>query len=1645
MECLIDSGAADSIVSQGLISKSNYLSNIKPTYLPFHKTFITGNSAEMCSNQTITFSFEVQGVKLETTAYILPTCGSFSMIYGLSSMKDAKAKLDLDRGTIKLSKKNIPLKSIGYLRIPPGKSKLALLQGKIPKNLDTLPVSMTFTNRFSSNAPKQSLVTIDKNRVAVCLHNKSSKPLVLTPKFIVGRLNVNSLLDVGESLGEENLRLPLVTLASVFSDCWEPSTTEIPLGAVNTMSAPTDESTETGGAWQTDISSLNYQLRDKASRDKAVKHRHISTSRKLLREARLQDMPMVDEDNLDLYLSDEEILRRDVDLTNSSLNSDSKEKLLKVMIDNREAFSLFGEVGNCVNSSVSITLKNEEGFFIRPFRYSDSDKQIIRKEIDKMVKQGILIKSSATHVSPVLLVKKKQQDGTMKYRIVVDFRSLNQRLVKPIYAQYLVQDAINKIGESGAKYVSLIDLKEAYHALNLDPNSRKYTGVIPFYGHASLTYSRLPMGLAISGAEFTNKILEILEKLPQHEDFCVNILDDLLVLSRSEEEHLEHLTAIIELFSREGLKISPKKTKIAHKSFSYMGYEISFDINGEPIMKIEKSKIDAICRLPPPKTPKQVKSFIGMIQYLARFLPKLNISLIPLYELTKKSVPFKWTHKHQEVFDQLKDLVTSAPAVSLPTRDGVFLLEIDTSRIGTGSILKQIQNGQDKIIAFNSKKLPTACASYSVSELELSGILINLKSYKSLLGNRHFYVSTDHKSLLGLLKSKVEPPTPRLARLVEKLLAFNFSLSYKKGANLIVADYLSRNPLPDDDPDSKPQPIAFLHMSPYQAQATRNSILNNADGICNVLTRSMAKAQNITLPEVHKISTENTIKSPKTVAKDKDMVVPAESPPESTGDYMSQPDLLGDDRPPAERRYSPRLREQLDLKREAGKAMDLSVPNIKHIPQRNSLFVDPFLLSIKKSAEDRDYEEENGISQEEDTIKAITDTEEAIVDTETQLDIEKHLWPTSGVFVTESVDPPKDGELSSEAKQIFEKRNKSKIYSYRFSKQKDLDPLIRIIDQRHMSQYRVGFTKQRLSEETKKDDRLGPIFEYLLSGKVPHKRADLERMLASVDNYFIYDDALFYYELISDGEDMHYRLCIPKSLVRYILDSYHRQNVGSHLGITRTYATLNSKYKIHGLYRQIVNYIKACDLCQQRSLKVREKTIVFPRELNEDLRPFQRFSCDLRNMNVSSGGHKYLFVAVCEVTHYIIAIPMKKPTARAIANLILNKFIFVYGRPEIILFDLAKYFCSKIMAYLSQAVIFKIKFIYKTQHHASRVERYMRSIKNSLIAHLSGKANMWPCFVDACVYALNTFRSPALANYSAYELVFKHEPSSLDGFELQPVTGICKDLDEYITIVKNKFNSAKAMVQEYNTKIQNKQFLESARDYRHKPIEVGQLCSILNPENTKVYNSDNRAIRLNYVGPYICAGRDKSGVFLEKLDGTYLSHPVYAGRVKPVAIQTIDGKMIRTKSELLEYLESRHDEGAELLRKGLIGGQTKIVDSDGIPSEGQDTLMTMDGSEAETHSQSHNSSQLTNNGLDIVSDGITYTMTKARFKHGILQVCLVNFNSNIRGRDFFWVIAEEHQLWEPCLEAIEQGKIKVTGRPIGKKFRDLNICLVGED
>ena len=183
-----------------------------------------------------------------------------------------------------------------------------------------------------------------------------------------------------------------------------------------------------------------------------------------------------------------------------------------------------------------------------------------------------------------------------------------------------------------------------------------------------------------------------------------------------------------------------------------------------------KSRVDAILKQNPPKSVKECRQFCRMVNFLSFFLDKLQILLQPIYYLTRKSVPFLWDPEQQKAFEMIKELLTKPPVLLIPNTKDPFILYSDTCKTGCGAALYQVQNGEDRIVAYHSKKLPDAVARYSISELELTGMVANIAAFKHLLSKTDFTVYVDHSALVHILKAKKQPPTLRLRKLIEHLI-----------------------------------------------------------------------------------------------------------------------------------------------------------------------------------------------------------------------------------------------------------------------------------------------------------------------------------------------------------------------------------------------------------------------------------------------------------------------------------------------------------------------------------------------------------------------------------------------------------------------------------------------------------------------------------------------------------------------------------------------------------------------------------------------------------------------------------------------------------------------------------------------------------
>ena len=204
-----------------------------------------------------------------------------------------------------------------------------------------------------------------------------------------------------------------------------------------------------------------------------------------------------------------------------------------------------------------------------------------------------------------------------------------------------------------------------------------------------------------------------------------------------------------------------------------------------------KDKCDAIRNLESPKTLRQTRAFCGMVNFLSSFLPNLCRLLIPIYDLQKKAKKFKWTEEAKKAFNEIEKLLINPPVLKAPMPDRLFRLESDTSREGMSGTLLQKQGDEWVVIEYH----------FGVTELELTGLLVNIHGFMQLLHNRYFEVLVDHKVIKYMIKSKTESPTMRLRTLLLKLSEYTIDLKYQKGSEMHTSNILSRLHNFTDTPD----------------------------------------------------------------------------------------------------------------------------------------------------------------------------------------------------------------------------------------------------------------------------------------------------------------------------------------------------------------------------------------------------------------------------------------------------------------------------------------------------------------------------------------------------------------------------------------------------------------------------------------------------------------------------------------------------------------------------------------------------------------------------------------------------------------------------------------------------------------------------
>ncbi|AET39948.1 uncharacterized protein Ecym_5175 [Eremothecium cymbalariae DBVPG len=414
---------------------------------------------------------------------------------------------------------------------------------------------------------------------------------------------------------------------------------------------------------------------------------------------------------------------------------------------------------------------------LQPYRQTAKEKEITRKIVAELLEQGFIVPSKAPGSSPVVLVKKKDNS----YRLCVDYRELNKITVSDPFPLPRIEEMLACIGD--AKVFSTLDLHSGYHQIPMRKEDRAKTAFVTSEG--KYEYLVMPFGLMNAPSTFARYMSEIFRGLR----FVAVYLGDLLVYSLNEQEHIYHLAVVLGKLKEHGLIAEKKKCRFHVNKVEFLGYEVS-DKGIRPL----SHKCEAIKLLKMPQTVKQAQRFLGLVNYYRRFIPNCSLITRPLQRFIAGKE--KWTKRHTEAVKHTKTLLSSEPIlVKFKTQDlnANYVLTTDASKEGVGAVLEEVdEKGKVLgVVEYFSKSFNDVQSRYPAGELELLGIMEALRHFKYLLHGRKFKIKTDH---LGLLTTQNKgEPHRRVARWLDELEEYDFTLSYLKGPDNVVADVLSRD------------------------------------------------------------------------------------------------------------------------------------------------------------------------------------------------------------------------------------------------------------------------------------------------------------------------------------------------------------------------------------------------------------------------------------------------------------------------------------------------------------------------------------------------------------------------------------------------------------------------------------------------------------------------------------------------------------------------------------------------------------------------------------------------------------------------------------------------------------------------------------
>ena len=534
------------------------------------------------------------------------------------------------------------------------------------------------------------------------------------------------------------------------------------------------------------IGNLNYVIRTPERRRK-TQLCHINMMKKYRRREESEPVMTVQCENDKKALGERLYKERDppLRLRNSEILENLDEKLTHLPSDEQRSLKalvneykdLFEDVPKCTNIvKHDVELTENKPIRQHPYRVSPQKLELIRSEINYMMKHGIIEASQSEWAAPCVLVNKS--DGTPRF--CTDYRKVNAITKADAYPIPRIDDCIDRIGR--AKYITKFDLLKGYWAVPLTERAKQISAFVTPEG--AYQYRVMPYGMRNSQATFVRMMSSCLADISGVDTY----IDDIVIYSDTWVEHVKKVREVFQRLRLANLTINLAKSEFCHAEVKYLGH-----IVGHGKVAPIEAKIEAINKYQAPRTRREVRRFLGLAGYYRRFCKNYASITAPLTELLKKGNKFNWSAECNRAFEEIKSLLGQEPILKAPNFEKPFCLEIDASNTGLGAVLLQKdENNAMHPICYYSKKFNKCQKAYSTIEREALALMSSLQHFEAYIASSATPVRiyTDHNPLIFI--NRMKNKNRKILSWSLALGEFNIEIRHIRGKDNIIADALSR-------------------------------------------------------------------------------------------------------------------------------------------------------------------------------------------------------------------------------------------------------------------------------------------------------------------------------------------------------------------------------------------------------------------------------------------------------------------------------------------------------------------------------------------------------------------------------------------------------------------------------------------------------------------------------------------------------------------------------------------------------------------------------------------------------------------------------------------------------------------------------------